>query len=101
MLVLKENRSEGPLTEFATGLLALNNLTSIIVFELLFVVVHATRSAASRSLDCMTPGSIAFNRNVLLNVPFIADLQELQDRRQPLIDENPRRQNARGRHYDY
>ena len=45
VLVLKENRTEGPLTEFTTGLVALNNLTSIIVFELLFVVVHATRGA--------------------------------------------------------
>ncbi len=43
VLVLKESRSEGPLTEFTTGLVALNNLASIVVFELLFVVVHATR----------------------------------------------------------
>ncbi len=45
VLVLKENRSEGPLTEFATGLVALNNLASIVIFELLFVLVHATRGA--------------------------------------------------------
>jgi Kef-type K+ transport system membrane component KefB len=40
VLVLKENRSEGPLTEFVTGLLVLNNLASIVIFELLFVLVH-------------------------------------------------------------
>lgn len=45
VLVLKESRSEGPITEFATGLVALNNLASIVVFELLFVVVHAARGA--------------------------------------------------------
>jgi Kef-type K+ transport system membrane component KefB len=45
VLVLKENRSEGPLTEFTTGLVALNNLASIIIFEFLFVLVHATRGA--------------------------------------------------------
>ncbi len=45
VLVLKENRCEGPLTEFATGLLALNNLSSIVIFELFFVLIHATRSA--------------------------------------------------------
>jgi len=45
VLVLKESRSEGPLTEFTIGLVALNNLASIVVFELLFVVVHAMRSA--------------------------------------------------------
>ena len=45
VLVLKENRCEGPLTEFTTGLVALNNLASIVIFELLFVLVHATRGA--------------------------------------------------------
>jgi Kef-type K+ transport system membrane component KefB len=45
VLVLKESRSEGPLTEFTIGLVALNNLASIVVFELLFVVVHAMRGA--------------------------------------------------------
>ncbi|MCA9236246.1 MAG: cation:proton antiporter [Planctomycetales bacterium] len=45
VLVLKESRSEGPLTDYATGLVALNNLASIIAFELLFVLVHASRSA--------------------------------------------------------
>jgi len=45
VLVLKESRSEGPLTDFTIGLVALNNLASIVVFELLFVVVHAMRGA--------------------------------------------------------
>ena len=45
VLVLKETRSEGPVTEFTTGLVVLNNLVSVIVFELLFVLVHATRGA--------------------------------------------------------
>ncbi len=45
VLVLKETRSEGPVTEFTTGLVVLNNLTSVIVFELLFVLVYATRGA--------------------------------------------------------
>ncbi len=45
VLVLKECRSEGPLTEFATALMALNNLASIVIFELLFVLVHATQNA--------------------------------------------------------
>ena len=45
VLVLKESRSEGPLTEFTTGLAVLNNVASIVIFELLFVVVHATRGA--------------------------------------------------------
>jgi len=43
VLVLKESRSEGPITEFASGLLVLNNLAAIVIFELLFVLVHASR----------------------------------------------------------
>ena len=39
VLVLKESESEGPLTEAAEGLVILNNLGSIIVFELVFLVI--------------------------------------------------------------
>jgi Kef-type K+ transport system membrane component KefB len=57
VLVLKENRSEGPLTEFATGLVALNNLASIVIFEMLFVLVQSTRggeiSITAEYLDLM------------------------------------------------
>ena len=38
---------------------------------------------------------------MFLNVPFIADLQALQERRQLIINENLRRQNAKRRQYDY
>ena len=38
---------------------------------------------------------------MFLNVPFLADLQALKDRRQLIIDENLRRQKAKRRHYDY
>jgi len=33
VLVLKESRSEGPLTEFTTGLAALNNEASIVILN--------------------------------------------------------------------
>ncbi len=39
ILVLKETESEGPLTEYANALVAVNNLVSIVLFELLFMVV--------------------------------------------------------------
>jgi len=39
ILVLKETESEGNLTEYANALVALNNLASIVLFELLFMVV--------------------------------------------------------------
>lgn len=39
MLVLKEAESEGPITEYATTLVALNNLFAVIIFECLFVAI--------------------------------------------------------------
>ncbi len=54
VLVLKEIRSEGPLTEFTIGLLTLNNLAAIVVFEFLFVMVYATRNAdVSMVRECL------------------------------------------------
>lgn len=40
ILVLKETESEGPLTEYTTALVALNNFAAILFFELLFLFVH-------------------------------------------------------------
>jgi len=39
ILVLKEAESEGPVTEYTNALVAVNNLVSIVVFELLFLVI--------------------------------------------------------------
>lgn len=39
MLVLKETESEGPITEYTTSLVAINNLVSVLAFELLFLVI--------------------------------------------------------------
>lgn len=40
VLVLKEYRSEGPVTECTGVLVALNNFASIVAFELVFLVMH-------------------------------------------------------------
>lgn len=40
ILVLKESASEGPVTEHASTLVAMNNFASIVVFEVFFIVVH-------------------------------------------------------------
>jgi Kef-type K+ transport system membrane component KefB len=39
ILVLRENQAEGPVTEFVTSLVALNNLAAVVLFEVLFLVV--------------------------------------------------------------
>ncbi len=43
ILVLKETESEGPVTEYTRALVAVNNLVSIVLFELFFLAVHFLR----------------------------------------------------------
>ncbi len=40
ILVLKEAESEGTVTEYTNALVALNNLSAIVLFELLFLAIH-------------------------------------------------------------
>jgi Kef-type K+ transport system membrane component KefB/CBS domain-containing protein len=40
VLVLKESESEGPVTQYANAMVAVNNLVSIVLFELLFMALH-------------------------------------------------------------
>jgi len=49
ILVLKEAESEGPVTDYANALVALNNLTSILLFELLFLAIHFVEGKLSVS----------------------------------------------------
>ena len=46
VLVFKENQSEGPITQYANTLVALNNVVSIILFEVLLVAIMALEGEA-------------------------------------------------------
>ena len=72
-----------------------------IVDNSLATTMHTLRSSVSRSLNNHSPGSLAFHRDMFLNLPLQADLLAIQQRRQLLIDENLRRQNAKRRSMDY
>ena len=48
-----------------------------------------------------TPGEIVFQRDMLLDIPVIADLVAIRERRQLLIDENLRRQNEKRIEHQY
>jgi hypothetical protein len=61
---------------------------------------HAMRAATHRTLN-VSPGAIVFHRDMMLNVPLIAELITLRDRRQQLIDYNLQRANAKRRFHDY
>ena len=48
-----------------------------------------------------SPGALAFHRDVLLDIPLIIDLQQIRNKRQISVDENPRRVNAKRSSFDY
>ena len=49
--------------------------------------MHITRCAVSRSLGVL-PGALVFRRDMFLDIPIIADLVEIQRKRQVIVDEN-------------
>lgn len=66
----------------------------------LSTAMHAMRCTIATTIGS-TPGSLAFSRDMFLNVPLIADWQSIAQRREHFINENLRRENARRRQYDY
>jgi hypothetical protein len=48
-----------------------------------------------------TPGALSFSRDMVLNIPFVADLNLIKDHRQQLIDEHALRSIERRHAYDY
>jgi hypothetical protein len=70
-----------------------------LVDSALATTMHAARASVHRPLR-MTPGALAFQRDMFLDVPLIANLQTIRDRHQVLMDENLRRQNVKRRSFD-
>ena len=66
----------------------------------LATTMHVTRCAVSRSLGT-SPGALVFRRDMLLDLPIVVDLYQIQQRRQAIIDENLMRQNRKRRDYNY
>jgi hypothetical protein len=62
--------------------------------------VYVTRATFHSSLNT-TPGALAFGRDIVLDIPLIADLQLIQERRQHLIDDRLITANRRRFSYDY
>ncbi len=60
-----------------------------IIDSALATTMHALRCSMHHALH-MSPGAFVFRRDMFLNIPLIANLQTIQDRRQLLIDENLR-----------
>jgi transposase InsO family protein len=62
--------------------------------------VYATRCTYNSALKT-TPGGLAFGRDMILNIPLITDLEQLQKRRQRLIDQRLIAANTKRFSYDY
>ena len=56
--------------------------------------MHACRCASNESLGHFSPGSLVFGRDMLLNIPIIADIITLQEARQAKIDQRSSKQIA-------
>ena len=62
--------------------------------------IHATCCAVNHTMQS-SPGKTVFQRDMFLDIPVIADLVAIRERRQLLIDENLRRQNRRRYEHHY
>lgn len=61
---------------------------------------YAVRAANHGTLRC-SPGSLAFNRDMIFDIPLMADLEVLRQNRQLLVDERARRANRSRVFHDY
>ena len=62
--------------------------------------IFAARSSLHSGLQT-TPGGLAFGRDMILDIPLIADLEFIQQNRQQLIDQRLIKQNLKRFSYDY
>ena len=61
---------------------------------------RAIRTAVHKSFG-LSPGTFVFRRDMLLNIPTVVDLQQIQHRRQALADKNNLNENRRRRYKNY
>ena len=72
-----------------------------IIDSALATASHATRAAIHRTMKVSPGGLVYQHRDMFLDIPLTANLQQIRDNRQRLIDENLRRENLKRRTYDY
>ena len=71
-----------------------------LVDTMLANTVYALRTAVHTTLQSSS-AAIAFGRDMIFNVPFIADLQTMQYRKQRLVDKSSAREHAKRIDYNY
>ena len=71
-----------------------------IMDDALAKAMSAMRTVVTMSLGS-TPGALLFSRDMLLNVPLVADWKAITHAREQRVNENLRRENVKRRSYDY
>jgi transposase InsO family protein len=71
-----------------------------LIETVLQTTAYAARATIHTTMQC-TPGSLVFQRDMILNIPLIADFRLLQERRQAMIDSKLMRANRRRVTHDY
>ena len=72
-----------------------------IIRKCLAVAMFATRAATSTALREASPGAVSFHRDMLANIPYIADFLLLREQRQLKVDRALERANASRVSHDY
>ena len=76
------------------------NEAQLIIDTALQTAAYSARTAIHSSMK-ITSGALVFNHDMLLDIPLIADLHLLQQKRQVLIDERLHRANRMRISHDY
>lgn len=63
--------------------------------------MHATHCTSHLSLDNISPGALAFGCDMLLNMPLVANLVAIQERRQIQVDQCLVKENNKRCRHDY
>ena len=66
----------------------------------LATAMHATRCAVSAPIGT-SPGALVYVRDMIMDVPLIANLAAIRDGRQQMIDENLIKQNKKRTKHQY
>ena len=67
----------------------------LFIEETLATEMHACHSVFSSSLGYNSPGALAFGRDMLLDIPLIANITAIRNNRQLLVDKRLLRENAK------
>lgn len=67
----------------------------------LATAMHATRAVASNATDKIAPGALVFQRDMFLDVPLVADIIAITQKRELAVNESLRKANLQRLNYDY